>query len=287
MLDEFIDYLRDEKGYSENTLSAYSRDLRQFMKYLGSREIKSVKPGDISGFLSLQMKKGGKATSFQRKLASLKTFFRYLVSEGHIPNNPVADIEWPKIEKRLPKALSFSEAIRLVEFPQKSGPIGFRDKAIIEMLYATGMRASELIELNLNDINLGSGFITCFGKGSKERMIPFGEEAKNALKKYLASGRPKMAKNNDFLFVDNHGHKLTRQGLWWIIKNCVKLAGVRAKTSPHTLRHSFATHLLEKGADLRSVQELLGHSSISTTQIYTSVSREKLRKEYQKAHPRA
>ena len=287
MLDEFIDYLRDEKGYSENTLSAYSRDLKQFIKYLDGRELKAVKPGNISGFLNLQMKKGGKATSFQRKIASLKTFFRYLVSEGYMTDNPVADIEWPRVEKRLPKALSFADALRLVEFPQRKGPAGFRDKAIIEMLYATGMRASELIDLKLNDLNLGSGFITCFGKGSKERMIPFGEEAKNALSKYLTCGRPKMAKNNDFVFVDNHGNRLTRQGLWWIIKSYVKLAGVRAKTSPHTLRHSFATHLLEKGADLRSVQELLGHSSISTTQIYTSVSREKLRREYQKAHPRA
>ena len=285
MLKAFLDYLEHEKGYSQNTLSAYGRDLGQFLKFLGPKEIKEVKENEISSFLNFQAGKVS-ASSLQRKLASLKTFFRYLVSEDYITDSPVQAIEWPRIGKKLPKALSFAEANRLMEYPKKDDPIGLRDKALIETLYATGMRASELTQLNVSDLNLEAGFITCFGKGSKERIIPFGEEARIALKKYLSSGRPKLAKS-EALLVDRRGQRLTRQGLWWIVKNYVRRAGVRAGTSPHTLRHSFATHLLEKGADLRSVQELLGHSSISTTQIYTSVSREKLRREYQRAHPRA
>jgi len=286
---EFINHLEFERGYSENTLKSYSRDLKQLKDYLGLTDSDLIKLGrkGVIQFVTQLTRKGYSASSVMRKLSAVKAFAHFLLREDYIETDPTGDIKLPKIPKRLPKALSMAEAIRLVEVKKKD-KIGIRDRAILELLYATGMRATELVGLNVENINLDVGFVRCFGKGRKERIIPVGEEAANALTNYLSHSRPKLLKKElNAFFLDRAGRRLSRQGLWYVVKNYVKTLGIRSGTSPHTLRHSFATHLLEKGADLRSVQEMLGHSSISTTEIYTSVSRERLKKVYSKAHPRA
>ncbi len=288
-ITEFVNHLDFERGCSEHTLKSYSRDLKQLSDHLKLTEpdLGKLSRKSITQFVSHLARKGYSSTSIMRKLAAIKAFAHFLLREGYIKADPTGDIKLPKIPKRLPKALSMGEAIKLVEV-KKNDKIGIRDRAILELLYATGMRAGELVGLNVENINLDVGFVRCFGKGKKERIIPLGEEASNAIQKYLSTSRPKLLKKEgDSLFLDKGGRRLTRQGLWFIVKNYVRDLGIRAGTSPHTLRHSFATHLLEKGADLRSVQEMLGHSSISTTEIYTSVSRERLKKIYSKAHPRA
>jgi len=283
MIEEFLSHLNFERGYSENTVSAYRRDLRQFEDHLKLQHVSSpanISRSHISSFITKLMGMGMKASSIERHIAAIKSFFGYLIREGKLSANPTADIELPHKSKKLPKALTMLEASRLVEAPKSA-----KDRAILELLYATGIRASELISLTLNDVNLNVGFIKCFGKGGKERIVPMGASAISAVKRYIATERPKV--ESEILFLDRSKKKLTRQGLWFIVKKYVKQSGVRGSASTHTLRHSFATHLLEKGADLRSVQEMLGHSDISTTQIYTSVSRERLKKIYHSAHPRA
>ena len=282
-INDFLDHLKFERGYSENTISAYRRDIRQFEEYLKLQHVSSpsnISRSHISSFITKLMAMGMKASSIERHIAAIKSFFGYLIREGKLMSNPTADIELPHKSKKLPKALTMLEASRLVETPRSA-----RDRAILELLYATGIRASELINLTLNDVNLNVGFIKCFGKGGKERIVPMGASAISAIRRYISSERPKV--ESDILFLDRSKKMLTRQGLWFIVKKYVKQSGVRGSASTHTLRHSFATHLLEKGADLRSVQEMLGHSDISTTQIYTSVSRERLKKIYHSAHPRA
>jgi integrase/recombinase XerD len=282
-IEDFLNFLKYERGYSDNTISAYRRDLvhfREHLKELQVNSISSITRTLISSFVTSLVAMGLESSSVERHIAAVKSFFAYLIREGLIKENPTADIRLPKKSKRLPKALTMNEAKDLVESPKSA-----RDKAILELLYATGLRASELISLTLNDANLDVGFIKCFGKGGKERIVPMGAAAVTALKGYIGKERPKTEK--DTLFLDNRGKQLTRQGLWFIVKKYVRLSGVRGSATTHTLRHSFATHLLEKGADLRSVQEMLGHSDISTTQIYTSVSRERLKKIYHSAHPRA
>jgi len=283
LIEEFLSHLKYERGYSENTISSYKRDLAHFDKHLKQLQVSSL--GNItrpvvSSFVTALVGMGLDASSVERHVAAVKSFFGYLVREGQVKINPTSDIRLPRKGKRLPKALTMSEAKILVESPKSA-----RDKAILELLYATGIRASELIGLTLNDVNLDVGFIKCFGKGGKERIVPMGVAAISSIKEYLGAARPKSANNT--LFLDRSGRQLTRQGLWFIVKKYVRLSGVRASASTHTLRHSFATHLLEKGADLRCVQEMLGHSDISTTQIYTSVSRERLKRIYKSAHPRA
>jgi len=284
IIKEFLDHLKYERGYSDNTISSYKRDLSQFDQFIKSMQKishpESVSRSDISAFVRSLSAVGLKASSIERHIAALKSMYAYLIREGRLKQNPTADIKLPQKSKKLPKALTMLEAKNLVEYPKNS-----RDKAILELLYATGLRASELINTTLNDINLDVGFIKCFGKGGKERIVPIGAVAINALKEYIEKDRPKAS--TDILFLDNRGDHLTRQGLWYIVKKYVKLSNVRGNASTHTLRHSFATHLLEHGADLRSVQEMLGHSDISTTQVYTSVSRERLKRIYKTAHPRA
>ena len=281
---EYLDFIRIERGYSGNTVKAYQHDLDQFFKYAS---------GDISRerlkkYLEYLYGKGFSVASAERKLACLKSFFHYAIGEGFLKQDPTADISLPKKAKRLPKAMSFSETDRLLSSARGKDPMDLRDIALLELLYATGMRASELVSLNLNDINFSVSFVRCLGKGSKERIVPVGEAAMDALKQYIEKGRQLFPiKNKEALFADKNGERLSRQGLWLVVKKYVKLSGGKENISPHTFRHSFATHLLEKGADLRSVQEMLGHSDISTTQIYTSVSRERLKKMYNKAHPRA
>lgn len=281
-VEEFLLYLKVERGYSPNTISSYRNDLLKFGKY-------PLTPKGVSGFILDLSKKGMAPSSISRNLAAIKSMCNFLTGEGRLQSDPTEDISFPKLGLKLPKALSMGEAAVLVETPNKRDKISLRDRAILETLYGCGLRISELKGLNMNDINFESGFIRCLGKGSKERIVPVGDEAAKALSMYIKSSRLRFLKKkvSDAVFLDRQGKRLTRQGLWFIIKKYVRLSGVKANTSPHTLRHSFATHLLEKGADLRSVQEMLGHANISTTQIYTNVSRERLKKVYKNAHPRA
>ncbi|MBI5078933.1 site-specific tyrosine recombinase XerD [Candidatus Saganbacteria bacterium] len=287
-IEDFISFIRVERGYSENTVKAYERDLNQFLKFAGVKSALEIDRGSIRNYLENSHERGFSVPSMERKLACLKSFFHYLTGQEAIPSDPTADFKLPKKAKRLPKAISIGETLRLISAARGCDPRALRDSALLELLYATGMRASEIISLNISDINFSVSFIRCMGKGSRERIIPVGKFALSALKEYLEKGRRKFPeKDGEALFVDKNGERLRRQGLWLILKKYVKQSGVNEKTSPHTLRHSFATHLLERGADLRSVQEMLGHSDISTTQIYTSVSRERLKRMYLKAHPRA
>lgn len=285
LVKEFLGFLRVERGYSGNTVSAYERDLRQLMKYSKGKEINRDL---IKNYIDYLGEEGFAVSSIERKIACLKSFFHYLIGEGKVAENPTLDFKLPKKALRLPKALTILETEKLISSPRGKDPWVMRDAALLEFLYATGMRASEITALNIADINFSVSFVRCTGKGSKERVVPIGKVALTILKEYLEKGRPAFPiKDKEALFLDKNGERLSRQGLWLIIKKYVKKVGGKEKTSPHTLRHSFATHLLEKGADLRSVQEMLGHSDIATTQIYTSVSRERLKKIYLKAHPRA
>ncbi len=290
-IDEFINYLKHEKGYSVNTLSAYRRDLEQFVAHLRGRGIVSLDGLDrkaVISFNSEMIKRGASSGTVVRKLAAIKAFSHYHLREGHLKIDPTLDVSFPKTEKRLPKALSFAEAQTLVEYPKGERHLELRDRAIMEVLYGTGIRASELINLNLAQLNVEVGFLRCMGKGGKDRIVPLGKAAVKSLREYIEKGRTKLLKKDSApVFLDRAGRRLTRQGLWYIIKGYVKRAGLRAGVSPHSLRHSFATHLLERGADLRSVQEMLGHSNIKTTEIYTNVSRERLKRVYRQAHPRA
>ena len=287
-IKDFIDFLKIERGYSENTTEAYQCDLAQFSKFAKGKSVENIDRNTVKNYIDFMNEQGLSAASIERKMACLKSFFHYAIGEGKVKEDPTLDFSLPKKAKRLPKALSMSETVRLLMSARGKDPMLLRDAALLELLYATGMRASEIIGLNLADINFSVSFVRCFGKGSKERVVPVGRAALNAIKEYLDKGRPEFPeKDKDALFLDKNGERLSRQGLWLIVKKYVKKLGSKQKISPHTLRHSFATHLLEKGADLRSVQEMLGHSDISTTQIYTSVSRERLKKMYMKAHPRA
>lgn len=287
-IKDFIDFVKIERGYSDNTTRAYQRDLGQFLKFSKVKELGKIGRAEIKQYINYLSDKGFAVASLERKLASLKSFFHYALGEGTVKEDPTADFSLPKKAKRLPKALNMADTVHLLMAARGKKPRDLRDRALLELLYATGMRASEIIALNLSDINLEVSFVRCFGKGSKERVVPVGRAAMDALKEYLEQGRPKMPQQEkEAIFLDRNGERLTRSGLWLILKKYVKISGVKGKTSPHTLRHSFATHLLEKGADLRSVQEMLGHADIATTQIYTSVSRERLKKMYLKAHPRA
>lgn len=287
-IKDFIEFIKVERGYSANTTSAYQHDLDQFSKFAKGKSASQIDRGVIKNYIDYLNDKSFSTASIERKMACLKSFFHYVMGEGLVKEDPTVDFSLPKKAKRLPKALSMSEVVRLIMSARGKEPILLRDSALLELLYATGMRASEIIGLNISDINLSVSFVRCFGKGSKERVVPMGRAALNAIKEYLEKGRPEFPqKDKEALFIDKNGERLSRQGLWLMVKKYVKKIGGKEKTSPHTLRHSFATHLLEKGADLRSVQEMLGHSDISTTQIYTSVSRERLKKMYMKAHPRA
>lgn len=287
-IDDFLSFVQIERGYSENTVKAYAHDLKHFIKFSKGKSLKQINREVIKNYLEHTYAEGFSVSSAERKLACLKSFFHYMVGEGKANADVTADFSLPKKAKRLPKALSFSDAAKLVSAARGNDPWLLRDAALLELLYATGLRASEMVSLAISDINFSVSFVRCLGKGSKERIVPVGRVAMDALQEYLEKGRPKFPKkDNAALFLDKNGERLTRQGLWLIIKKYVRKTKIKEKTSPHTLRHTFATHLLEKGADLRSVQEMLGHSDIATTQIYTSVSRERLKKMYLLAHPRA
>ena len=292
ILSCYLDYLSVEKGLSRNSIEAYSHDLIDFINFFEkkiSKDIISITQGEMRTYISDLRKKNLSTKSIVRKLASIKGFFKFLQAKGDIEENPVLSIEPPKIWKKLPQTLSISEINSLLSHADTGTPQGLRDQAMLETLYGTGLRVSELIGLTINNINSEVGFLRCFGKGSKERIVPLGEVALNCLNAYLENGRPAFLKNSTshYLFITRSGKNMTRQGFWKIIKKYAKLAGIRKPVSPHTLRHSFASHLLEGGADLRSVQALLGHADISTTQIYTHLTTEKIREIYRKHHPRA
>lgn len=292
-IDSFIDHLMVQLGYSQNTLSAYRNDLGQFAEYLsaaGRLRWAEVTESTIAGYLLQLRDKEYSSSTVARKTAAIKRFFRYLASEGLVSENPALQVGTPKVAKKIPRTLAIDEVDRLLTtIREGSGPKTLRDLAMIELLYATGMRVSELISLNLDDVNLASRTARCLGKGSKERIIPVYPRAALAVSAYLEDGRLNYLKDREerALFLNPRGGRLTRQGLWLIIKEYVEVAGIQSTVTPHTLRHSFATHLLAEGAGLREVQRLLGHSNVSTTQIYTQVTDERLRQSYDAAHPRA
>ena len=291
-VQHFISYLASERGLAQNTLESYGRDLRYFQQYLENNRL-TFATGSTNEIIRTyldELKKQGKAVStISRNLAALKSFYQYLLKEQHLDADPASKIESPKLEKKLPQVLSVQQVELLLKQPNINLPAGLRDKAMLELLYATGIRVSELITINVNDVNLELGYIKCFGRGAKERVVPLGSIASKCVTQYLRKGRTALvrSKQEEAMFVNHHGRRLTRQGFWKIIKKYALEAQIDQKITPHTLRHSFATHLLENGADLRSVQEMLGHADISTPQIYTHVTKNRLKEVYDKAHPRA
>ena len=286
----FIDYLHNVKKMSLNTELSYKRDLVKVLQYMESQGIKNV--GDITAtnlnsYILYLEKNNFSAATVSRNIACIKTFYHYLFKEGKVEKDISENLKAPKVAKKIPEIMTEAEVVRLLEQPQGNGPKELRDKAMLELLYATGIRVSELISLKITDINLPMTFIDCKDNG-KERVIPFGHAAKSALEKYISDARDSMMedKNSDILFVNCSGQPMSRQGFWKLIKFYAKKANIEADITPHTLRHSFAAHLVENGADLKSVQEMLGHSDISTTQIYASMSHSHIREVYSKAHPR-
>jgi integrase/recombinase XerD len=289
LLDEFMGHIKVEKGLSANTIAAYNRDLLTFFEFLKAREITplQVRQNDLASFVT-EKRPQLAARSLARCLVSIRMFYRFCVTEGKISANPARLLSIPKLFQHLPDILSRDEVETLLSQPDGQTVLGKRDKAMLEILYATGLRVTELIGLKMHNINVGAGFIRTLGKGSKERIIPMGGEAIGALKEYLQNGRPALLQKSKSpcLFLTGRGKPMTRQGFWKIVKHHALKAGITRRVTPHTLRHSFATHLLEGGADLRSVQIMLGHSDISTTQIYTHVARERLKEIHEKYHPR-
>ncbi len=289
-IDEFIDYLSLERGLSVNTISSYRRDLNKFSQYSEDNQITDLlNPTRVNfvDFICDLKEKKLKSSSISRNIVVLKVFYRYLVSQKYVKKDPAELLESPRLWRYLPDVLSIGEVeslLAVIRGPEKKD---LRDLAIFELLYATGMRVSELVDLNLKDIDLKLGVIRCFGKGEKERIIPMGGYAQSAIVEYLEKARGKLLKNkvSNHLFVSKFGMKLNRRRIWKLIKQYAILANISKRISPHTLRHSFATHLLEKGADLRIVQELLGHSNIATTQIYTHMNKDRLKSIHKKFHP--
>ena len=291
-LDRFINYMGNVRKLSDNTVESYSRDLRQYIEYIKSKNIASFKNTNKTTIITylLYMQKNGRATStISRNLASIRAFYQYLASERIIDRDPKLDLESPKVEKKLPVILSSKEVELLLEQPDINNAKGIRDKSMLELLYATGIRVSELVSLDFDDINVELGYIRCSRNNDRERIIPVGTIALDILGRYVCEIRPELVKNKSVkaLYVNYKGERLTRQGFWKIIKGYKNKAKIKKDITPHTLRHSFAAHLIENGADLKSVQEMLGHSDISTTQVYTQITRNRIKEVYNKAHPRA
>lgn len=286
-------YLKHEKGLSDNTITAYLRDIDQYLafvqKYRGKRDINYVEKQDIEAFLKSLRNKGLSAKSSSRKLSSLKGFHKFLLMEKLTDSDITSDFETPKTTKKLPEVLSVEEVFALIEKTSGSSPLDLRNQALLELIYGSGLRVSELLNIKVQDIHLTGLYVRIEGKGSKERHVPLGELSISALTKYLAEGRPHLLKNPNatYVFLNQYGNRLSRQGFFKLLKKLGKDAGIDKDISPHTLRHSFATHLLEAGVDLRMLQELLGHEDISTTQIYTHISQKRLKEAYLRAHPRA
>jgi len=286
----FLDYLSVEKGLAKNSLSAYATDLRRFGHWLNDQsiEIDRVERIHIVKFFQALRGSGISARSVARSLAAIRGMFRFLVSERHLKADPTENLENPKLWSSLPKSILPSEIEALLAAPDRTAPDGLRDAAMLELLYATGLRVSELIRVRIDDVVMDAGFLRTIGKGSKERIVPFGDTARAAIVDYVEKGRGHFDKYSDpHLFLSRRGRPMTRQSFWMKIVRYAREAGIKTHISPHVLRHSFATHLLENGADLRSVQMMLGHADISTTQIYTHVSRARLQRMYEQFHPRA
>lgn len=291
-LDSFLAYITVEKGLSKNTLESYGRDVGKFLVFLEERGVKSVheiKYKNILDFLSSFKKHGYSDTTTVRTIVSIKQFFKYLLIEKIIKEDPSSQIQTPKMKKSIPGVISLEDVEKILSCPDEKTPEGVRDLAMLELLYATGIRVSELINLKQNEVNFEMGFIIVYGKGSKERIVPMGAEAQEKLKAYMEKSRPALLKQRECkeLFVTRRGKGMSRQGFWKLIKGYALKSNIPKSISPHTLRHSFATHLLERGADLRTIQIMLGHSDISTTQIYTHVENERLKEIHKKYHPRS
>ena len=284
-IDEFIDYLIIDKKYSENTIKSYRNDLKKFSENFSSIALSS---DDIKGYLKILKDNNDDAKTISHNISTLRSFYKFLMIEKKVDSNPMEYIELPKIRKSLPKVLSIDEIDKLLDI-KLDDAFSYRNKAMLELMYSSGLRVSELVNVRLHDIDVSNCIIRIMGKGSKERIVPLGDYAINYISIYLNEYREKLVKNemNDYLFLNNHGKKMTRQGFFKIIKALALEQNIKTDFSPHTLRHSFATHLLNGGADLRSIQEMLGHSDISTTQIYTHVSKEELKENYNNYHPHA
>jgi integrase/recombinase XerD len=291
LIDIFLSYLSVERGLARNTIIAYKEDLEHYIDFLTELHIdtfsKTTK-NEIFNFMLNQKNKGISANSVARRLAAIKVFYRFLVRERLLKSDPTSLIDSPKLWKKIPQTLSLNEVDALLSQPNLRDPQGIRDKAILETFYATGMRVSEAVNLKIDNLNFEIGFLRCIGKGNKERIIPLGKKAISSLKRYLETARKQVLKQkkSEFVFLNRSGKRISRQSLWKIIKRYAKEARIKKPIRPHILRHSFATHLLERGADLRSVQEMLGHSDISTTQIYTHISKDRLKTIHRMFHPR-
>ena len=291
-VDDFLDYLLAARGVSPNTISAYRHDLDDYCAYLQREHVELVSSAQRANIIAylLDLERQGRSTAtVARRLAALKSFYRFLKEKGAIERDPTTHLETPRLQKRLPQVLSEEEVGKLLAQPDRRTVTGRRDRAMLELLYATGLRVTELVSLNVSDLNFEGKYVRCVGKGSKERLIPVGSVALRAVREWLDSGRSDLlhGRPERALFVNQRGHRLTRQGMWKILKQHAAAAGITKVITPHTLRHSFATHLLANGADLRSVQEMLGHADISTTQIYTHLTTARLKEVYDRAHPRA
>lgn len=291
LIELFLDYLAVECGLAENSIVAYRRDLGRFAEYLVVRkktQFGEVRPQTIVGFLTHEKARGMSTNTVARELAAIRMLLRFLVVEGKVPKNAASPLRSPTLWRRLPNVLSVEDVDALLDAPDRSKPLGLRDRAILEVMYATGARVSETADLKQADVNFDFGFLRCFGKGSKERVVPIGVRAVEAVRTYVESVRPRLDRcESPLLFLSRSGRRLSRERIWVLVKRYAVAAGLRQKVSPHTLRHSFATHLLEGGADLRVVQEMLGHANISTTQIYTHVDKSRLKAVHKKFHPRA
>lgn len=291
-LKEYLAYLKLEKNLAENTVSSYKNDLTSFLRFIAEREIddpSQIESSLIISFFTNLEKVGLTSSSAARYFSSLKGFLNYLFANNYIKNNPIEKVSPPKLAKNLPGVLSVAEIDKILSLPNTAQILGIRDKAILETFYACGLRISELILLKLSDLYLNEEIIRVFGKGSKERIVPIGSSAINWINTYLVKSRPllqKKMKSENYLFLNNRGSKLSRMGVWKIVRRYIKESGIEKAVHPHTFRHSFATHLIEGGADLRSVQEMLGHADISTTQIYTHIDREFIKQVHKQFHPR-
>lgn len=292
IIEEYLKFIQIEKGLSENTIGAYRRDLKKYQLYMQEQKIAHIDFIDrqtIQECLGSLIDQGASAKSIARFISTIRSFHQFALREKYAAKNPTVLIETPKYEKKLPDVLDVEEVIQLLETPDLTKNNGYRDRTILELLYATGMRVTELIQIEIDDVNLIMGFVKVFGKGNKERIIPLGDTVIEYLDTYINNVRSQLLKKTvtNVLFLNLHGRPLTRQGIWKLIKQYGLRANINKTLTPHTLRHSFATHLLENGADLRAVQEMLGHSDISTTQLYTHVSKTQIRQMYNQFHPRA
>ena len=290
-IDRFLHHLAVEKGLSRNTLEAYARDLQGYVVFLAERKIFTLQDGSseqIFAYFKFLRGKGLSARSTARTLSALRGFYRFLLQDRVISQNPLRRVRTPKAVPRLPGVLTTQEVEELLQQPDPARPLGNRDRAMLELLYAAGLRVSELVHLSVNDLNLEVGYVRTKGKGDRERIVPIGQAARQTLKGYLEGPRRAWARRSSdaTLFLGRGGRGITRQGFWKILRKHARAAGIAKRVTPHTLRHSFATHLLERGADLRSVQSMLGHADIATTQVYTHVSRDHLKRLHQKYHPR-